>query len=185
LSENVRGPIASASYVATAYIDLFAAFLSPRAVSVLLLCVLINGCGGSNRPSATERSTRPATTTSRASTLPAQTRTTGPHIPRKATTTTTGASNVRLPATYVITAHGTLNPPTIFAPAGVTIELTVTSGDGHAHNVVLRTTRAKTLAVPVGGRASITLSGLATGRYTLEVDGAPAGALIIGAQPGP
>jgi hypothetical protein len=85
----------------------------------------------------------------------------------------------------VITAHGSVNPTTISAPAGVTIELTVVSGDGHAHQVVLRTKPARALAVPAAGRASAQLTGLPKGRYELEVDGAAAGAVVVGAQPGP
>jgi hypothetical protein len=85
----------------------------------------------------------------------------------------------------VITAHGSLEPSAVSAPAGVTIQLTVVSGDGHAHQVVLRVTPPRALAVPAGGRASARLAGLSQGRYELEVDGARAGALVVGAAPGP
>jgi hypothetical protein len=85
----------------------------------------------------------------------------------------------------VITAHGSLNPSSVSAPGNVTIDLTVTSGDSHAHQVVLRTTPPRTLAVPAGGRASLQLTGLKNGQYALTVDGTRAGVLIVGAQPGP
>jgi hypothetical protein len=89
---------------------------------------------------------------------------------------------------FVITARGTISPQTVSAPAGVTIQLTVGSGDGHAHRVGIRTGpagRVRMLAVPAGGRATIPLSGLSNGRYAVQVDGAPAGALVVGTQPGP
>jgi hypothetical protein len=67
----------------------------------------------------------------------------------------------------------------------VTIDLTVSSGDGHAHQVVLRTTPPRALAVPAGGRASLELKGLKNAQYALVVDGSRAGTLIVGAEPGP
>jgi hypothetical protein len=161
----------------------------------LLLCLLINGCGSSNHASATPRSPPPAPATSSAGAPATQESTSArtaatppPGTRQTAATSTAGASNVRLPATFVITAHGSITPQTVSAPAGVTIQLTVSSGDGHAHQVVLRTGRGgrvRILTVPTGGLASATLTRLEAGRYTLEVDGTPAGALIIGAQPGP
>jgi hypothetical protein len=63
--------------------------------------------------------------------------------------------------------------------------LTVISGDGRAHKVVLRTPVPRTLAVPARGRASILLAGQRAGRYSLLVDGRTRGALIIGGEPGP
>jgi hypothetical protein len=86
---------------------------------------------------------------------------------------------------FVITARGTISPRTVSAPAGVTVQLTVGSGDGHAHRIVIDTIPARSLAIPAGGRASTQLSGLKAARYVLQVDGTPAGALVIGAQPGP
>jgi hypothetical protein len=92
---------------------------------------------------------------------------------------------VRLPASFVVIARASLSPQSIAAPAGVTIALSVSSGDGHAHQVVVRTTPPLVLAVAAGGRASRELSGLRAGRYAIEVDGAGAGTLVIGAQAGP
>jgi hypothetical protein len=85
----------------------------------------------------------------------------------------------------VITGAGKLNPSAVAAPAGVTIVLTVVSGDGRPHRFAVRTAPPRNLAVPAGGRASAELSGLKDGSYALELDGARAGALTIGAQPGP
>jgi hypothetical protein len=94
----------------------------------------------------------------------------------------------------VITGPRTLNPNAVAAPAGVTIVLTIVSGDHRPHRVVVRTAPARSkaltygaifLTVPAGGRASVPVTDLMNGRYPLEVDGARAGALIIGAQPGP
>jgi hypothetical protein len=85
----------------------------------------------------------------------------------------------------VITSHGSLNPSSVAAPGGVAIDLTVSSGDGHAHQVVLETTPPRSLAVPAGGRASVRLTSLKNARYGLTVDGAHAGTLIVGAEPGP
>jgi hypothetical protein len=160
----------------------------------LLLSLSINGCGGSKSPSATVPTATTATT-AHAAPAPATTvppTTSGPaatSAQRTATappqTQTAGASNVRIPATFVITARGSVSPSMISAPAGVSIQLTVASGDAHAHQVVLRARPARALAVPAGGRASARLSGLGKGRYELEVDGAAAGTLFVGAQPGP
>lgn len=160
-----------------------------------MISLLINGCGSSNHATATAGA-RPATGTSGSSQAPSThteasasptrrsaqraegTSTSGPAA-------TAGATNVRLPATFVITAHGSLTPSTVAAPSGVTIQLTVTSADGHAHQVVVRTVPPRSLAVPAGGRAATELTGLKVGRYEVEVDGARAGAVVVGAQPGP
>lgn len=172
----------------------FLCFLRPRRVSVVLLCLLINGCGSANRPvghsAPAPPPTAPTAPTARA---PAGTAPTGTASGAPSTTTTApgttsasgGASNVRLPATFTITGRGSLRPPSVSAPAGVAIDLTVSSGDGRAHQVVVGTSPPRPLAVPAGGRASLELRGLKVGRYELTVDGAAAGALVVGVQPGP
>lgn len=97
-----------------------------------------------------------------------------------------GSSNARLPATYVIGKGDNLNPPTVTAPSFIAVALTVVSGDGRAHRVVIRTAPARTLNVPAGGHASVLLAGLADGRYVLEIDGGrSAGSLLVGGEPGP
>ncbi len=90
-----------------------------------------------------------------------------------------------LPATFTVARGGALSPPSVTAPAGVPIELTVISGDGNGHQIVLKAPHRRTLSVPASGRASIAVTGLAAGRYPLEVDGAAKGTLVIGGQPGP
>jgi hypothetical protein len=65
------------------------------------------------------------------------------------------------------------------------VALTVTSGDGHPHRVVLRTPTRYTLTVPAHGHASILLTGLKVGSYRLDVDGTARGTLVIGGAPGP
>jgi hypothetical protein len=89
---------------------------------------------------------------------------------------------VRLPATFKILPSGALSPPTVTAPARVPVLLTVVSGDGRAHRARVR---AHELMVPPHGRASVLLTGLKNGRYALDIDGAPKGALVVGVAPGP
>ena len=95
---------------------------------------------------------------------------------------TTGASNVRLPATFTIGDGGKLTPPSVTAPADVLIGLTLVSGDGAAHRV---TVGGRALAVPAGGRTYAVLRGLSRGRHPVLVDGSPRGTLVVGGQPGP
>jgi hypothetical protein len=83
---------------------------------------------------------------------------------------------------FTILAGGKLSPPSVTAPAGVAIDLTLSSGDGRAHRVTVGT---RALVIPAGGRTSATLSGLSRGPHQLTVDGAPGGTLIVGGQPGP
>jgi hypothetical protein len=97
----------------------------------------------------------------------------------------TAAVHARLPATFTIGSGGTLSPPSVSAPSGVAIDLTVISGDGRAHRVLLGTRPSRSLSVPAGGRASILVSGLRNGSYPIEVDGATHGTVVIGVQPGP
>jgi hypothetical protein len=158
-----------------------------KGVSLAALAVAglgLAGCGGASKQTATSASSVPRTASGTAS-APAPT----PGQPKAAATTpqpahmtTTGASNVRLPATFTITAGGRLVPRVISAPAGVTVELTVISGDHKAHRVALYST---SLAVPAGGKATALLVSLHNGRYPIEVDYGYRGVLVIGAQPGP
>ncbi|MBV9004805.1 MAG: hypothetical protein JOZ98_12815 [Solirubrobacterales bacterium] len=71
------------------------------------------------------------------------------------------------------------------APAFVAVQVSVASGDGRAHRVVITTPLRHALAVPAHGRASLLLAGQKAGNYPLEVDGARRGMLIIGGEPGP
>jgi hypothetical protein len=89
---------------------------------------------------------------------------------------------VRLPATFTIGADGKLTPPSVSAPAGVLIGLTLISGDGAGHRVMVGT---KAITVPPGGRTYTALRGLSRGRHPVLVDGARRGTLVVGGSPGP
>jgi hypothetical protein len=97
----------------------------------------------------------------------------------------TGSIHVRVPATFVLRSGGRLDPPQISVPALLAVQLTVDSRDGRSHHVVLRTPTPNLLSVPANGHASILIPGLKAGRYRLVIDGAVAGLLITGAEPGP
>jgi hypothetical protein len=94
-------------------------------------------------------------------------------------------TDVRLPARFVVRSGGALSPPQIAAPRQVTVALTVVSGDGKAHRLVLHTPHREQVTVPAGGSAQLTLKGLPPGGYSVQVDGALRGRLIIGVAPGP
>ncbi len=101
-------------------------------------------------------------------------------------TTATSASNVRLPATFTIKPGGTLSPPAISAPAAVPIALTIVSGDGRSHHIVLELAKPEALSVAAGGRVSVLLTAVRNGTYPVTLDGRrDAGSLTIGAAPGP
>ena len=173
-----------------------AGFYAPRVhrrrIRVVVMCVLaaaaLEGCGGAKHASSSSSaagkgssSTGSASTTAGGPSSSATTTgltTTGPASRR-------GASDVRIPASFTIGHGGTLTPPTVSAPAFLAVQLTVASGDGRGHTVLLETPRRKALRVPPGGRASALVAGLRAGRYPIEVDGAPRGALMIGGEPGP
>ncbi len=98
----------------------------------------------------------------------------------------TAGSDVRVPATFTIGAHDTFTPPSVAAPSSTPIALTVISRDGKAHDIVVRSAPARSLRVPAGGRASLLLTGLRDGTYTVTADGgAGEAALVVGAEPGP
>ncbi|MGO9889314.1 MAG: hypothetical protein ACLP0L_15560 [Solirubrobacteraceae bacterium] len=80
---------------------------------------------------------------------------------------------------------GSLSPPTITAPAHIPVQVTVVSGDGRSHRVLLQTPRPHALAVAAHGHATVLIADLPLGRYALDVDGTPRGALVIGGAPGP
>jgi hypothetical protein len=65
------------------------------------------------------------------------------------------------------------------------VQVTVVSGDGRSHTVLLGTPTRYVLAVPAHGRASVLVADLRIGRYALEVDGTSRGVLVIGGAPGP
>jgi hypothetical protein len=143
--------------------------------------LLAAGCGGSSASKRTVATARkppppPARTTGPRTSTPTAS-TAGPP-PR----TTTGASNVLLPATFTVHSGGVVTPPSVAAPAGVIVELTLVSADHEAHRAEVA---GRVLSVPAGGSASARLRGLAKGNYPLVIDGVRRGTLVIGAQPGP
>ena len=96
-----------------------------------------------------------------------------------------GSGNARVPATFTIRAGG-VSPATVSAPAFLAVQVTVVSGDGQQHTVVVELPgRHRTLSVPAHGRASVLLPGLKAGDYPVEIDARPSATLIIGGEPGP
>jgi hypothetical protein len=173
-----------------------------RAFLAGVLGLLLAGCGGSSH--STSSSASSSTTTAAAATTtasaPAPSATTGasstptstdtkttklPTPTHRSTHPTGGDTNVRLPATFTIGPGDSINPPLISAPAFIAVRLTVASGDGKQHHVLLRTPTPHSLTVPAGGRATLLVGGLTQGRYVLEVDGTSTGSLLIGGEPGP
>jgi hypothetical protein len=108
----------------------------------------------------------------------------------RATTTsqrspTGGATNVRLPATFVLHPGGILTPASISSPAFLALDVTVISADSRSHLVTLRTPVAHALKVAPRVRVSLLIPGLKAGRYPIYVDGVQRGALVLGGEPGP
>jgi hypothetical protein len=75
----------------------------------------------------------------------------------------------------------------VSAPAFLAVQLTVVSGDGQSHAVVVKLPPGKErrLSVPANGRASVLIPGLKAGEYAVEIDGKPRAVLLIGGEPGP
>jgi len=168
------------------------------------LCVLslgsAVGCGTSRagsasttKTSATATRTLTQTTRGTAAQTTPETATGAPPTGTETTTnpgasqTTGGAppEDARIPATFTIGRGGSLTPPTVTAPAHIPVQVTVISGDGRSHTVVLRTPTSYVLTVPAHGRATVLIASLKLGRYALDVDGTARGALVIGGAPGP
>jgi hypothetical protein len=195
-----------------ANIGIYEKNVSTRLVlSAIVATILLGGCGGDGSSRAgsgaagttvtatsVTTSTAPAPapaapTLSRGATSPGSSQATSPATARTTTATTVtttgapagGAQRVRLPATFTVRPGGRLDPPTVSSPAFLAVEVTVISRDGRSHRVVVRVPSPRTLSVPAGGRASVLIGGLRQGRYGIDLDGAPRGALEIGGEPGP
>jgi hypothetical protein len=96
-----------------------------------------------------------------------------------------GSSNARVPATFTIRASG-VSPATVSAPAFLAVQLTVVSGDGKGHAVVVVLPEGgRSLSVPANGRASTLIPGLRAGEYAVKIDGKTRAVLLIGGEPGP
>ncbi|MDQ3090483.1 MAG: hypothetical protein M3R46_02235, partial [Actinomycetota bacterium] len=63
--------------------------------------------------------------------------------------------------------------------------LEVRSTDYEPHRVDLLVDPSVRLTVSPGGSAGLGVMGQREGRYALEVDGARAGTLVVGVEPGP
>lgn len=163
--------------------------VSRRFVSLALVPVflMIGACGGSSHSSSSSTAAGGApssssTTTGSITATTATSTTTTSHKPKHFPT---GSVNVRVPATFVVRPGGKLSPPQISIPDKLAVQVTVVSGDGRSHRVVVMTPSQKTLSVPAHGRVAVLISGLKVGRYPIELDGTMAGLLVTGAQPGP
>jgi hypothetical protein len=173
-------------------------------MAVVALALVPAACGGGSKPATTPAATTTPTTRTAATTSTTTAQGTGPSptataAPAPSPTTTAapapqpsgGAApappqaHAEIPALFTVAAGGALVPSSIGVPTAVPVDLTVVSRDGRAHTVVLRSPAPHTLKVPAGGRASVLVTGLRAGRYTVELDGSSRGVLVIGAQPGP
>jgi hypothetical protein len=166
---------------------------------VLVSATLLAACGGSGS-SATSSSSPSATPTTAssstaASSLTAQSTSTTATAAAQASASSTSSAqssaarapdtNVRLPAAFTIEAGGALQPPEIAAPKHTDIDLTVRSGDGHEHELVLETPHRYHATVRPGAPAKLLLKELPDGSYGIEVDHVVRGRLIVGVAPGP
>lgn len=157
--------------------------------------LLLAGCGGSshsqsaaNTEAAPTRSVSavPTSTTSSTSTASSTAGSSG----GSATAPTGGAgmsgsSSARVPATFTLAPSGRLDPPTISIPAFLAVAFSVRSASSQPHRVRLLTPMPHALIVPAHGVASVLVPGLRAGSYRVEIDGAGAGTLAIGGEPGP
>ena len=150
------------------------------------------GCGGDNSgtvkpvstgaPPATGAAPQTGTPTS-----PTNVQGTAPPAGAATGTGATPSERIRVPATFIFTRPGRVEPSTVTVPPFVRVELTLTSRDGRAHALSLRAGgRTYRLRVGAGGRATTSIPGLTAGTYPLAaVGGGPSAKLIVGGQPGP
>jgi hypothetical protein len=168
-------------------------FRTSIAAPAVVAIVALGGCGGDSgtvKPVSTGATAPPAATAGpapqTAPTSPGSVRGTAP--PQGASTDTGATSEpIRVPATFIFTRPGRVDPSTVTIPPFVRVQLTLASRDGRAHALALRADgRTYTLRVAAGGRASTSIPGLRLGRYRLApVGGGPGATLIVGGQVGP
>jgi hypothetical protein len=161
------------------------------APAALAIAALV-GCGGDSgtvKPISTSATVPPAATASpqTAPSSPGSVQGTAPAPGASTDPGTTPSEPIRVPATFIFTSPGRVDPPTVTIPPFVRVQLTLASRDGRAHALALRSDgRTYTLRVPAGGRASTSIPGLRAGRYRLApVGGGPGATLIVGGQVGP
>jgi hypothetical protein len=167
-------------------------FRTSSAAPAALAIAALGGCGGDSgteKPVPTSATAPPAATAGpqTAPTNPGSLQGTAPPPGSSAGTGGTPAEPIRVPATFIFTRPGRVDPPTVTIPPFVRVELTLASRDGRAHTLTLRSAgRTYTLHVPAGGRAATTIPGLRAGRYRLvPIGGGPGATLIVGGQVGP
>jgi hypothetical protein len=161
--------------------------------STALAALAVAGCGGgsSSGGSTSTGATGPratAATQPAVPTSPSNVQGTAP--PPGTSTPSSGASPsepIRVPATFIFTRPGRVEPATVTIPPFVPVQLTLASRDGRPHALALRSGgRTYTLRVAAGGRATMRIPGLRGGRYGLvPVGGGPGATLIVGGQVGP
>ncbi len=91
----------------------------------------------------------------------------------------------RVPVVFELRPGDTLAPSTISVPEFLGLRLEVRSSDDEPHRIDLLVDPPVRLTVPPGGSAGLDVMGQREGRYALEVDGARAGTLVAGVEPGP
>ncbi|MCP9490829.1 MAG: hypothetical protein MSC31_13285 [Solirubrobacteraceae bacterium MAG38_C4-C5] len=96
-----------------------------------------------------------------------------------------GDEGNRVPAVFELGPDDMLEPPTVSVPEFLGIRLEVRSSDDEAHRIELLVDPPVQLTVAPGGSAGLDVMGQREGRYALEVDGARAGTLVVGVEPGP
>lgn len=162
----------------------------PRpAVLAVALALGVGACGDDSggSPGTSPVDTNPTASTPDATAPPpdATQPGTAPVVPPASTEPGAGDEEpIRVPAAFTV-RDGRLTPRTITVPPFLAVELSVVADDGAGHRLVLRTATPKTLTVGAGERAAIQVRGLRAGRYVVELDGRPAGALVAGGEVGP
>ncbi len=96
-----------------------------------------------------------------------------------------GDEGNRVPVAFELGPDDMLEPSTISVPEFLGLRLEVRSTDDEAHRIDLLIDPPVQLTVSPGGSASLDVTGQREGRYALEVDGARAGTLVAGVEPGP
>jgi hypothetical protein len=167
-------------------------FRTRSAAPAALAIVALGGCGGDSgtvKPISTGATAPPAAAAvpQTAPTSPGNVQGTAPPPGASTDTGTTPSEPNRVPATFIFTRPGRVDPAAVTIPPFVRVQLTLASRDGRAHALALRSDgRTYTLRVPAGGRASTSIPGLRAGRYRLSpVGGGPGATLIVGGQVGP
>jgi hypothetical protein len=96
-----------------------------------------------------------------------------------------GDEGTRVPVVFDLRPDDTLEPSTISVPEFLGLRLEVQSADAESHRVELLVDPPVRLTVAPGASAGLGVMGQREGRYALEVDGARAGTLVVGVEPGP